>query len=105
MSELAPRRSLGLAPGVPDEATGQDAKKYGTTNPVVARLIARWLAAVREAVGTEPGLVVDVGTGEGLAAERTLPVGLPFVGVEYRSGKVVTASRRLPNLRGVVGDA
>jgi 2-polyprenyl-3-methyl-5-hydroxy-6-metoxy-1,4-benzoquinol methylase len=105
MSEPPLRRALGLPAGVPEEATGQDAKKYGTRNPVVLRLIARWLEVVRQAVGPEPGLVVDVGTGEGLAAERTLPAGTPFVGIEYRLGKVRTATERLGHLRGVVGDA
>ena len=38
-----PRRPIGLAPGAPEEAAGQDAKKYATTNPVVQRLLARWM--------------------------------------------------------------
>ena len=105
MSDPPRGRALGLAPGLPEDATGQDARKYSTGNPVVLRLIARWLAVIRDAVGPEPGLVVDVGTGEGLAAERTLPPGVPFVGIEYRAGKVRAAAERLGHLRGVVGDA
>jgi SAM-dependent methyltransferase len=105
MPEVPAGRALRLPPGVSAEATGQDARKYSTTNPVVTRLIERWLSVVRTAIGPEPGLVVDVGTGEGLAAERTLPAGAPFVGVEYREGKIRAAAERLDALRGVVGDA
>ena len=35
----APTRPIGLAPGAPPEAAGQDAAKYGTSNPVVLRLL------------------------------------------------------------------
>ena len=34
-------QSIGLAPGLALDAAGQDAAKYGTTNPVVQRLLAR----------------------------------------------------------------
>ena len=98
-------RSLGLPPGVPEEATGQDEKKYSTTNPVVLRLINRWLAVVRDAIGPAPELIVDVGTGEGFATERTVPAGVAVVGVEYRHGKIYAATQRLDALSGVVGDA
>jgi SAM-dependent methyltransferase len=98
-------RALGLPPGVALEATGQDEKKYSTTNPVVRRLIARWLDVVRDAIGSDPGLVVDVGTGEGFAVERTIPRGVSFVGVEYREGKIRAATQRIDALQGIVGDA
>lgn len=97
-------RPLGLAPGAPAEATGQDARKYATTNPVVRRLMARWLGQVRAAVGSSPGSVVDVGVGEGLALERLLP-GRPAVGVELRLGKLAAARARLDGLRPVCADA
>jgi SAM-dependent methyltransferase len=103
-----PRRPIGLAPGAPERAAGQDAKKYSTTNPVVIRLIDRWLAAVREAVtppGVDPGRIVDVGVGEGLALERILDPSRAVVGVEYRLDKVRLATARLPALAGVVADA
>jgi SAM-dependent methyltransferase len=98
-------RTLGLAPGVPEHATGQDEKKYNTTNPVVLRLINRWLDAVRDAIGAPPEFVVDVGTGEGFAAQRTIAAGVPVVGVEYRHGKIRAAMDRLTDVHGVVGDA
>jgi 2-polyprenyl-3-methyl-5-hydroxy-6-metoxy-1,4-benzoquinol methylase len=98
-------RALGLPPGVPEEATGQDEKKYNTTNPVVLRLIRRWLGVVREAIGDAPEFVVDVGTGEGYASERTVPRGVTVVGVEYRHGKIRAAMDRLDNVAGVVGAA
>lgn len=97
-------RPLGLAPGAPAEATGQDARKYATTNPVVRRLMARWLGQVSAAVGSSPGSVIDVGVGEGLALERLLP-GRPAVGVELRLGKLAAARARLDGLRPVCADA
>jgi SAM-dependent methyltransferase len=105
MSDARAGRVLGLPPGVPEEATGQDEKKYSTTNPVVVRLINRWLAVVRDAIGAAPELVVDIGTGEGFATERTVPRGVAVVGVEYRHGKIRAATQRLGYVSGVVGDA
>jgi ubiquinone/menaquinone biosynthesis C-methylase UbiE len=104
-TERQPGRLLGLPPGVPEDATGQDEKKYATRNPVVARLIDRWLRVVRDAIGPSPSLVVDVGTGEGFALERTLPAVTPAIGVEYRAGKIRVAAHRLDALSGIVGDA
>ena len=39
-------RSIGLAPGLDDAAAGQDAAKYGTSNPVVQKLLARWMGTL-----------------------------------------------------------
>lgn len=98
-------RPIGLAPGAPPEAAGQDARKYATTNPVVQRLLARWMECLTGVLGTVEGTVVDVGVGEGLALERMLPGSMPAVGLEYRLDKVVAARRRLPHLSGAVADA
>ncbi len=94
-----------MARGAAEEATGQDAKKYSSTNPVVQRLIKRWLGVVSEVVGTDVGRHGDVGVGEGLSLERVLPAGHAAVGLEYRLGKVQAAIERLPLLQGVVADA
>ncbi|MBK5222930.1 MAG: methyltransferase domain-containing protein [Acidimicrobiia bacterium] len=108
MSAPSPsRRPIGLAPGAPEAAAGQDAKKYSTSNPVVLRLIDRWADALRDVIG-EPvagGTVVDIGVGEGLALERVLGASVPVIGVEYRLDKVQLATERLAGLRGVVADA
>jgi hypothetical protein len=97
---------IGLAPGASEDAAGQDAKKYATSNPVVLRLIARWLTTLRAQIGTVDGVVVDVGIGEGLAAERLgLEAASPLVGLEYRLDKVLLARGRLPGLAGVRADA
>ena len=109
---------IGLAPGVPREAAGQDAAKYGSTNPVVSRLLDRWTGRLREVVGPVRGTVVDVGTGEGLCLERVLAPGsrddssledVPapdrVVGVEYRFDKAAVAAGRLPDVQLTVGDA
>jgi SAM-dependent methyltransferase len=105
---VEPRRPIGLAPGVPREAAGQDAAKYGSTNPVVRRLLDRWTGRLRAVVGPVTGTVLDIGVGEGLCLERVLNgAGVApgrVVGVEYRFDKARVAGR----LRGVdvvVGDA
>ena len=96
---------IGLAPGAAAEATGQDAKKYSSNNPVVRRLIARWLGVVGQQLGPVSGRHGDVGVGEGLSLERVLPTGTPVVGLEYRLGKLRAAGDRLPRLVGAVADA
>lgn len=98
-------RPIGLAQGAAEEATGQDAKKYSSTNPVVSRLITRWLATVTDCVGTTPGSMGDLGVGEGLSLQRVLPTGHPAVGLEYRLGKVQAAQVAIPSLLPVVADA
>lgn len=111
-------RPIGLAPGAPVEAAGQDAAKYGSSNPVVRLLLDRWSARLRGVVGPVTGTVVDVGVGEGLCLERLLGAGagagdgvggvdgVPtrVVGVEYRFDKARVA-RRLPGVAPLVGDA
>lgn len=97
-------RPLGLAPGAPADATGQDARKYASTNPAVRRLIGRWLGTLAAAVGPEPGTMLDVGVGEGLSLERLLPAD-GAVGVELRLGKLAAARNRLDGLRPVCADA
>lgn len=101
---------IGLAPGAPPQAAGQDAKKYGTSNPVVRGLLDRWTGHVRRIVGAGDEVVVDVGVGEGLCLERIVPDVVSgrarrVVGIEYRTDKVASACARLPGLAGVVGDA
>lgn len=105
MSELNP---IGLAPGAPREAAGQDAAKYRTTNPVVQRLLERLIRRLRSTVGPVRGILVDVGVGEGLCLERVL-LGAStsprtVVGVEYRFDKARVAGR-LEAVRVAVGDA
>ncbi len=85
---------------------GQDERKYATRNPVVSRLISRWLAKVSELVGSQPTRrVLDVGVGEGIAIERVRPPGVLVIGVEYREDKLASAAARLERFVGVVGDA
>jgi hypothetical protein len=114
MSAPAP---IGLAPGVPREAAGQDAAKYGSTNPIVSRLLDRWTGRLHDVIGSVTGTVVDVGVGEGLCLERVLaPGGGPestglapsparVVGIEYRFDKAAVAAARLPDVQLTVGDA
>jgi SAM-dependent methyltransferase len=106
-SAQGPRRTIGLAPGVPLEAAGQDAAKYGSSNPIVRRLLDRWTGRLRQITGPLAGTVVDVGTGEGLCLDRLLPTAQPdarVVGVEYRHDKARVAAR-LDGATITVGDA
>jgi SAM-dependent methyltransferase len=92
---------------VPLEAVGQDAAKYGSTNPVVRTLLDRWAATLRGVLGPVTGTVVDVGVGEGLCLERVFggdPGEAHVVGVEYRADKARVAGR-LEWVAPVVGDA
>jgi SAM-dependent methyltransferase len=98
-------RSIGLAPGLDDAAAGQDAAKYGTSNPVVQKLLARWMATMHAVLGDTSGVVVDVGIGEGFALERMFPAGTPAIGLEYRHDKARVASEKLPEVSVVRGDA
>jgi len=105
MTAPATSRPIGLAPGAPEEAAGQDAKKYQTGNPVVQKLLGRWMGVLKGVLGTVEGTVVDVGVGEGLALERMLPAGYPAIGLEYRFDKAQAAVDRLPGLEAVKADA
>jgi|SRR6478735_3775005 SAM-dependent methyltransferase len=105
MTAPATSRPIGLAPGAPEEAAGQDAKKYQTGNPVVQKLLGRWMGLLTGVLGTVEGTVVDVGVGEGLALERMLPAGYPAIGLEYRFDKAQAAVERLPGLEAVKADA
>ncbi|HEV7759518.1 MAG TPA: class I SAM-dependent methyltransferase [Acidimicrobiales bacterium] len=104
---------IGLAPGVPLEAAGQDAAKYGSSNPVVRRLLDRWTAQLKDVIGPIGGTVVDIGIGEGLCLERVLrpvadsPAVDPrvVVGVEYRLDKARAAAQQLDAVDVSVGDA
>jgi len=92
-------RPIGLAPGAPEVAAGQDAAKYGTANPVVRRLLDAWMRRLRAVAGTVPDTVVDVGIGEGLCLEQLLAgaggggVAPRVLGVEYRLDKARVAGR------------
>jgi SAM-dependent methyltransferase len=98
-------RPIGLAPSTPANASGQDAKKYSSRNPIVQRLIWRWLRILRLAVSQPRGILVDVGVGEGLALRRIIPQGCYAVGVEYRSDKLRVARQNIESLVAVVADA
>lgn len=97
-------RSIGLAPGLAEDAAGQDAAKYGTSNPVVLKLLDRWMTELRQVLGTPTGSVVDVGVGEGFALERMLP-DTAAVALEYRHDKARAAAERLPSVAVLRGDA
>jgi SAM-dependent methyltransferase/uncharacterized membrane protein YbhN (UPF0104 family) len=108
MSGSKPRRPLGLAPGAPEQAAGQDARKYATGNPVVQRLISRWAVQLRReisALAPAGTTLADIGVGEGLALARIRPEGTVVIGVEYRADKIRCARDLLDGLRPVVADA
>jgi len=99
------RRAIGLAPGAPLAAAGQDSAKYSTTNPLVRLLLDRLLRSLSTVLVSTSGVVVDVGVGEGLALERIRPAGSSLViGVDYRMDKLRVAAPRLPGVSLVRAD-
>ena len=106
--EVTTRRPLGLAPGAPELAAGQDARKYTTSNPVVQRLFTRWATRLQSELEllAPPGTTLaDIGIGEGLAIERVRPDGTTVVGIEYREDKIRCARDLVSGLLAVVADA
>lgn len=103
MTRASTGTPIGLAPGAPEEAAGQDAAKYGTSNPVVQKLLGRWMDEIHTILGDDDA--VDVGVGEALALERMIPGGHPAVGLEYRIDKARAAKDRLDWLAPISGDA
>lgn len=89
------RHVIGLAPGAALEAGGQDARKYLSPGPTVARLIDRWLRRLRRVVGDAP-VVVDMGIGEGLATARITGPSTLVIGLDFRHDKLALARDRLP---------
>jgi SAM-dependent methyltransferase len=83
--------------------TGNTFDKYGSTNPVVKRLMAAFESALSELFGrATPGSVVDVGCGEGVLTERwARQLGdRPVVGVDLADPKLAGewSARERPNL-------
>ena len=100
------REPIGLAPGAELDAAGQDAKKYGTRNPVVRFLITRWLGRIRSLLrGRDYSTLADIGVGEGLALRRVLPTTTTLIGVDYRADKLAVARAEISDLRPVRADA
>jgi hypothetical protein len=99
------QKPIGLAPGASLDAAGQDERKYSTSNPVVLRLIRRWLSRLRTLTGEARDLVLDVGVGEGLALEQTSHSNTRLIGIDFRHDKLLRARDRLPNLTPLVADA
>ncbi len=83
--------------------TGNTFDKYGSTNPVVRRLMARFERTLDELFGiAEPTTVLDVGCGEGVLTERwagRLNDG-KVVGIDLEDPKLQAEweTRRRPNL-------
>lgn len=61
----------GVAAGHPEVPTGNTFDKYGSSNPVVRRLMARFERTLGELfAGSAPSSVLDVGCGEGVLTEQ-----------------------------------
>jgi SAM-dependent methyltransferase len=91
---------MSAAPAVP---TGNTFDKYGSTNPVVRRLMSRFERNVGELfVQAAPASVLDIGCGEGVLTEQwaaALGTGR-VVGTDLEDPKLEAewATRRRPNL-------
>jgi 2-polyprenyl-3-methyl-5-hydroxy-6-metoxy-1,4-benzoquinol methylase len=93
------------APTVP---TGNTFDKYGSTNPVVRRLMSRFNRTLRELfLDAAPDSVLDIGCGEGVLTEQwaigygSHPPPGRIVGVDLEDPKLETewATRTRPNLQ------
>jgi 2-polyprenyl-3-methyl-5-hydroxy-6-metoxy-1,4-benzoquinol methylase len=83
--------------------TGNTYDKYGSTNPVVRRLMARFERALDELLGrAAPGSLLDVGCGEGVLtqrwAQRIAPGRVVGIDLEDPQLRDEWAARTAPNL-------
>jgi ubiquinone/menaquinone biosynthesis C-methylase UbiE len=83
--------------------TGNTFDKYGSTNPVVRRLMAAFESDLDELFGrSAPESVLDVGCGEGVLTEQWASRlgSRPVVGIDLEDSKLATewAARERPNL-------
>ncbi len=82
-------------------------QKYESGNPVVQRLLGRFLdRVVGLTVAQAPRTVVDLGCGEGLVAERVLArvPGVEYRGIELSPEAAAEARRNAPDAQIRVGD-
>jgi 2-polyprenyl-3-methyl-5-hydroxy-6-metoxy-1,4-benzoquinol methylase len=89
--------------------TGNTYDKYGSANPIVTRLMARFTADLDELFArVAPASVLDVGCGEGVLTERWAGrVPGPVVGLDLDDSELRAqwAARTAPNLEFRVSDA
>lgn len=90
------------APGLAD----QDQAKYLATNPVVRRLIGRWLGELSGLVATHvptTSPLLDAGAGAGFSLERFVG-DRPVLAVDLAPEKVVQVRERVPVAQPLVAD-
>ena len=83
-------------------AVSSNYAKYQTTNPLMQRVIERFLARVVEHVRVaRPARVVDLGCGEGMVARRlaALPFPIDYRGLELDPEAVRVAEAEVPGMR------
>lgn len=88
-------------------STSSNYEKYQTKNPLMRRVIARFLDRIVEHVrDARPARVVDLGCGEGLVARRLrdLPFAIEYRGIELDADAVRVARREVPGLSFEQGD-
>ena len=82
-------------------------RKYQTGNPVVLRILRRFLERIAEQVAhVDPSSVVDMGCGEGMVIEflRESSPSFDYVGLDQNEESILEARRRNPGLRFHVAD-
>jgi 2-polyprenyl-3-methyl-5-hydroxy-6-metoxy-1,4-benzoquinol methylase len=103
--------SGGQSAAVESVPTGNTYDKYGSGNPVVRRLMARFERDMRDLLEVaRPGSILDVGCGEGVLTEQwARAIDGRVVGIDLDDSKLRTEwdRRALPNLefRAGFGDA
>jgi SAM-dependent methyltransferase len=107
---MTPAPDLAPAAGTPAVPTGNTFDKYGSTNPVVRRLMAGFESTLDELfTAADPNSVLDVGCGEGVLTYRWAErLGdRPVVGIDLADPKLEAewSTRRRANLEFRVMDA
>ena len=88
------------------DVAGQDQAKYLASNPVVQRLLARWLGELASLVTSHVPAdtpLLDAGAGAGFSLERFVGV-RPVVAVDLHLAKVEQVRARVPAAQPLVSD-
>ena len=106
----AAREALAAAASTTAVPTGNTYDKYGSTNPVVRRLMARFEARHgRASRGRPPGSILDVGCGEGVLTEQwaqaSTAASSESISTTPSSGGVGAAAASQPRVPHGLGDS
>ncbi|MEX2294608.1 MAG: class I SAM-dependent methyltransferase [Acidimicrobiales bacterium] len=88
------------------DVSGQDQAKYLTSNPLVQRLLARWLTKLASLVAAHVPTdtpLLDAGAGAGFSLERFVGI-RPVLAVDLHLAKAAQIPERVPTAQPLVSD-